>query len=124
MNDMTPPATRLPLPHRFRAEWANSLALCIAECHPQDAAQVMTAALEDMQIGGPQGPSFGAVRSDAEWWAETAPQHELQEYAYAIMTVLAGRALGRTSRLRFIVALWNGLDPEDKRAFLHKVGGA
>ena len=124
MNDLTPQTTHLPIADRMRAEWANTLAMAIAECHPHDAAQIMTAALEDMQIGGPQGPSFGAVRQDAEWWADTCPQHELQEYAYAAMKVLAGRALGRTARLRFLAALWNGVAPDDKKAFLSRVGAA
>ncbi len=106
---------------RLRNAWAEALCHAISECHPQDAAQIMVAALEDMVGEGPQADAFGTLRGDAQWWAETAPQHELQEYTYAGMKQLGQRALGPGARKRLILTLWQGLTPADKRAFIAKV---
>ena len=122
MKDLSPAEQRFTHdPPRLRAIQAEMLCQLLADMDQTDAAQVMTAALDEMRIGGPQGATFGPVRDDAEWWAETAPQHELQEYAYAAMKVMAGRALGRSARLRFLAVLWNGVSPDDKREFLARV---
>ena len=121
MNDMTPPATGIKsASDRLRAEWANSLALCLNECHPADAAAICAAYLQDAERGGPNS-AFGPIRADAIWWAETAPPHELQEHVLAGMRILASRALGPTARRKFIAALWSGLDPNDRADFIARV---
>lgn len=106
---------------RLRRAWAESLCYAISQCHPIDASQIMAAALEDMETGGPD-PAFGPIRGDAEWWAETAPQHELQEYTHAGMNQLAARALGPSERIRLISLLWMDLPIEHRRSFVRKVG--
>lgn len=122
INDTTPPApATASAAMRLRMERANTLAIAIADAHPDDAHQIMTAALDDMQTIGPMTSSFGPIRDDAQWWAEICPQHELQEYVYAGLKVLAGRALGRSARLKFLAALWNGVAPNDKQEFIDRV---
>lgn len=106
---------------RQRKIWAQALCNFIGDCHPVDASQVMVAALEDMVGDGPEVNVFCTLRGDAQWWAETAPQHELQEYTYAGMKQLGQRALGPGARKRLILTLWQGLTPADKRAFIAKV---
>lgn len=105
---------------RLRAEHATSLALALADCHPQDADQIVAAWLADRLTTGPE-PAFGTIRDDAAFWAETAPQVEVQEYVWAGVKVLAGKAMGRTARQRFLALLWNGMAADDRRAFLQRV---
>ena len=105
---------------KLRRAYAESLCYAIGQCRPKDAAQIMAAALEDMEVGGPD-PAFGPLRADAEWWAELAPPHEVQEYVYAGLKQLGQQALGSGARKRMILALWQGLSADDKRAFIAKV---
>jgi hypothetical protein len=125
MNDMTPPATMPDAATRLRAERANSLALCIADCHPDDAVQIMTAALQDMVIDSPI-PGFSdtvdEMRRDAVGWLSQAPDLEAQVYLDAISRHVTRRAIGITARKRFIATLWNGLTDADKDAFLARFG--
>ena len=121
IQDMTPPATMADPATRLRAEWANSLAICISECHPDDAVQIMTAALQDMLVGGPPS-SISPLADDVEWWAIAAPDIELQAYTEAGIKRMAGRAIGITARKRFIATVWNGLDQRDKDGFLARFG--
>ena len=122
MNDMTPPATSInDTALRLRAEWANSLALCINECHPDDACQIMTAALQDMTASAFEGV-FDTINEETAAWVAEAPDYELQAYVSAGAERLAKRAVGVTARKRLIAVLWNGLDPRDKDAFLARFG--
>jgi hypothetical protein len=105
----------------LRKAWATRLASVIGHCHPQDAAIICAAFLQDRETGGPEVSAFGNVRSDAEWWADIAPPHEVQEYVYAGMKVMASRAIGSSARRRFIAALWAGLDASDRAAFIQRV---
>lgn len=105
---------------RLRAERATTLALALADCHPQDADQIIAAWLAERLTTGPE-PAFGAIRDDAAFWAETAPQVEVQEYVWAGVKVLADKAMGQTARQRFLALLWNGMAADDRRAFLQRV---
>ena len=105
---------------RLRQAWNAALCFAISQCNHHDAAQIMTAALEDMETTGPE-PAFGPIRADAEWWAETAPTHEVQEYVHAGMKRLGKDALGISARKRLILPIWHGLPATDKRAFIAKV---
>ena len=107
---------------RPRYEAVVRLTSAIAECHPHDAAQIMAAALENMVGDGPQHDVFGTLRRDAEWWAELAPVHEVQAYATAAARHLGEKAMGRKARKSLVAALWNGMHPEDRAAFLKAVG--
>ena len=108
--------------YRARAEAVARLTAAIAQCHPHDAAQIMSAALENMVGDGPQHDVFGTLRRDAEWWAELAPVHEVQAYATAAAKQLGAKALGRKARKALLAALWNGMLPDDRAAFMRAVG--
>jgi hypothetical protein len=109
---------------KYRAETAQTLCHAISMCDPQDAAQIMAAALETLQIGQPEHDVFGTVRRDAEWWAEVAPPHEVQAYVAAGLKQLQAKAIGPKARKALIVHLWNGMTAADKAAFLKAIGGA
>lgn len=107
---------------RLRTERAMTLSIAISDCDPMDAAQIMAAALQDMETDGPQHDVFGTLRRDAEWWAELAPPHEVQTYVTAGLKQLTTRAIGPKARKEVIAQLWNGMTPEDKGAFLRAIG--
>jgi len=66
--------------YRNRAEAATALCHAIAECDPQDACEIMAAALED--LGSPL-PVLLSAMDDARWWASFATPNELKAYALA-----------------------------------------
>ena len=113
----------IPAPHlQERADWALILCMCLAECDPDDAAQIITAALQDGLTGGPMF-TFGDTMAEAENWCATAPDIEVQAYVEAGCKRIAGRALGLTARKRLMVALWNGMSAADRQNFLARVAG-
>jgi len=108
--------------YRMRAERATSLCLSIADCDPQDAVQIMAAALEDMTQGGPRVPFLEDMRDAAESWAALAPPHELEAYALSALPRLGQSAIGLTMRKRIFAALWKSFSSDDRNAFARKVG--
>lgn len=108
--------------YRRRKEWAGALAFALSECHPDDAAQICAAFLEDHTTRGPQmGDPFGMVAGDAQLWADCALVHELAAYASAAMERLRGQAMATKARKRLFWALWGSFDRGDRSAFLSKV---
>jgi len=71
--------------YRNRAEAATALCHAIAECDPQDACEIMAAALED--LGSPL-PVLLSAMDDARWWASFATPNELKAYALACFEVM------------------------------------
>jgi hypothetical protein len=100
------------------------LAEVISRCEPTDAAQIMAAALQQMESDGPQHDAFGTVRRDASWWAESAPVHEVQAYVMAGLKQLGAKAIGHSARKQLLAALWTDMRAEDKSAFLRAIGAA
>lgn len=88
--------------YRNRAKAATALCHAIADCDPDDAAQIMAAALSDLSAGMPIAPLFG-VMEQAAFWADLATPPELDAYA------LAGT---------------NRMAPARRAAFLAYLGGA
>ena len=110
---------------KLRSAWAESLAYAIGQCHPLDASQIMAAALEEMEQGAPPHPFLAIRQEDADFWAASAPQHELQAYLFAAMKEMTARAITPAIRRRYIAALWSGLPDADRKAFIaHVSGGA
>ena len=110
---------------KLRAAWAESLCMAISQCHPIDASQILTAALEEMEQGAPPHVFLRLTQEDADFWAMNAPQHELQAYLFAGLKQLPARAITPAIRRRFIAALWAGLPEADRKAFIaHVSGGA
>lgn len=107
---------------RLRWEWAESLCYAIAQCHPDDAAQIMASALDDIGAGNPRmRDPFGDLRADAAFWADCAHPMELEAYFAAALQRLGNRALGMKARKRLFVALWQSFPLSDRQAFLSRV---
>lgn len=102
----------------YRAE---CLALSIADCEPQDALQVMSAAMDDLSVGRPQYAAFGDIRADAAHWADFASPAELECYFAASLRALGRRVLGIRARKRLFMSLWIGFSKAEKTAFLARI---
>ena len=108
--------------NRLRMERATTLALALGEAHPADASAIAAAYLHAMQTDGPtMGDPFGMVASDARFWADCAPPHELAAYGLAALEKLRGSALGIGQRKRLFAALWASFSEADRVAFLRRV---
>lgn len=110
------------LPHHVQSRRASAQLLCdaIANCHPQDAVQILSAALEDFETDGPM-VSLNDLRSDAKFWADCASPRELEVYLWAVLRVLEQRAFASTARKRIFVSLWDSFTDDDRAAFLSRV---
>ena len=85
--------------YRNRAEAAISLCLSIGNCDPQDACEIMEAALLDLGAGQLQPPLFSVMDAAADW-AEWASVTELKAYALACYHRM--RAADRVAFLAFV----------------------
>jgi hypothetical protein len=107
---------------RMRAESAAALCAAIGECHPDDAVQVLAAALDDLGAGDPpMRDPFGNLRADASFWADCAHPVELEAYFASALHRLGNRALGIKARKRLFVAFWHSFPIADRQAFLSRV---
>lgn len=88
------------LPQRRERAW--TLTRAIEACHPADAANILSEALERLSIGMPIAPLFGTMDA-AESWAALATRAELKAYC---------------------LACYRKLTPTDQRAFIAYVQGA
>lgn len=104
-----------------RQTLATVLAHAIGDAHPDDARQLLTAALLDLSAGMPLHTAFGDVRDDARWWAAGATPVELMECLGAALRELGDKALHRTTRKQLFAVLWESFPEEDRRAFLARV---
>lgn len=102
----------------FRQMRATAFALAARDCDPDDAAQLATALLIDLQAGMPDGAGFVSVRDDAKWWASLATPVELVEVLAATLERLQDRALHRNLRKRLFMLMWRSFGPKDQAAFL------
>ena len=98
----------------------SNLCTSIAMCDPQDAAQIMAAALEDISAGAPIN-SFNEVRADAEFWSEIATPFELEAYFGSSLKRISRAALGVTARKRLILKLWRSFGEIDRQAFVRHI---
>lgn len=105
----------------LRIHRARALGAAIADCDRADALAVMSAALVDMGAGLPELCAVDDLRRQALWWADTAAEIELVEYACAALARLQESPLGLPHRKRLIAALWQALPDADRRAFLARV---
>lgn len=91
--------------YRLRAERATNLCMAIEDCHPEDAAPILWAVLDDFHREGlPASPLFGLMRHATEW-ADWATEPELKAYAVA-----AARRMNPATREAFLVYLRGGRD--------------
>jgi len=101
---------------------ATALAEAIAEANPDDACQLMTAALIDLSEGRQPGDHFLTAKEDAEWWAMYAPPAQLCAVLEATLARLHDRALHVAQRKSLFMVLWRSFNPDDQRAFFKKYG--
>lgn len=90
----------------------------VAACDRREALVAMAGILDREVIESPEITCLFNQKEDAEWWAEIAPPHQVQAYVWAGLKQLRNDAMGRNMRARMIVALWNGMAPEDRAKFL------
>ena len=74
--------------YRNRAEAATALCYAIANCDPEDAAQIMTSVLIELSAGMPIAELHG-VMEQAAFWADLATPPELDAYALACTNRMA-----------------------------------
>lgn len=111
-------------PPAARAQLATAAWEALIACPSDDAAALCAGFLDAMQTAGPpMGDPFGMLVGDARLWADVAPVHEVAAYGAAAMDRLCGSALGLNTRKRLFMALWTGLPPKERRAFLDRVTG-
>lgn len=108
--------------YQLRAAHATSLGYAIAACHPEDAMVIMSAALADMQTGGPVASLFADCRAEAATWADCAPVHELEAYTLAGLARLGELPKGIVLRKRIFGGIWNSFSCEDQASFARRVG--
>ena len=108
--------------YRMRAECATALAEAIGDCHPDDAVQLMVAALYDLMPEGPRCDVFLSAAEDAAWWASVAAPEQLSAVLAATLDQLGNRALHLDMRKRLFMALWRSFRPVDQQGFLALVG--
>ncbi|WP_136683120.1 hypothetical protein [Falsirhodobacter xinxiangensis] len=107
---------------RLRMEYATSLAMALRDADPDDAATICAAFLEEQKTNGPvMGDPFGTTTSDALFWADCAPPHELVAYGMAALDRLQDQPLGIKSRKKLFACLWKTFLPSDRQAFLMRV---
>lgn len=98
------------------------LAEAIARAHPDDAAALMLAAIEDIGAGMPEADwHFDSVRRDALWWADLARPDELEAYVGAGLRQLGATPMGERMRKRLLVALWQTMPEAWRAEFLARV---
>lgn len=96
------------------------LTLAIAACDRQDAAAIMSAALDDLQAGMPI-PAILDARQGAHAWSEVATPYEIECYFYACMSRIDKGAIGLVARKRLMWEIWTSLPLEQRKLFLRRI---
>lgn len=104
--------------YRIRHLRATALAYAIGQAHPDDARQLLTAALIDLSAGQPIHAIFSGVWEDASWWSRMATPSELMAFLEASLEALADKAMHLAMRKRLVVILFRSMSAEDRAAFL------
>lgn len=66
-------------------------------------------------------PTVTSQRDECEFWAEFASDGQIAAMLVACLDRIGGTRAVLTDRKRLFVALWNGLPPEDRKAFRARV---
>lgn len=88
------------------------------------ACDALMAALRDRlpaPVFADAAPNFASLRADCEVWADYASDGQIAAMMEACLGRIGGARVALADRKRLFVALWNGLPPEEKRAFSDKV---
>ena len=101
-----------------RLELAQALADAIGQAHPDDAVQLMAAALADLTPAGSRPDFFLDSEADAAWWASLETPEVLVTVLRVALENLGNRAMHRDTRKRLFMTLWRGFTPEEQGRFL------
>lgn len=66
-------------------------------------------------------PTVTSQRDECEFWAEFASDGQIAAMLVACLDRIGGTKAVLNDRKRLFVALWNGLPPEDRKAFRARV---
>lgn len=88
----------------------------ITDCGHDDAVEIMTAYLEELQSGPPQ-PSYGWIDEEATRWAAFASYEELWAYFVACGRRLRKQRLGQRGRVQLARRVLDGLPASVRRNF-------
>jgi len=69
----------------------------------------------------PGGDAWSLLREDADFWADTAPQQEIEAYVAAGLRELERRELAPRLRKRLLKSLWLSMPWDWQRDFLARV---
>ncbi|MCA3488134.1 MAG: hypothetical protein IOC98_09090 [Rhodobacter sp.] len=101
-----------------RLELAEALADAIGQAHPDDAVQLMAAALADLTPAGSRPNFFLEAEADAAWWASLETPEVLVTVLRVALENLGDRAMHRETRKRLFMTLWRGFTPAEQDRFL------
>lgn len=105
------------------AEAQREVMLALLERFDRDVlATWLPACVELLEVieAGP-APSFGDLRGEARFFAETCSGRELEAYLAALCERAEARLVAPEARKRALVALWRSLPEPDRRKFLARV---
>jgi hypothetical protein len=114
------------LPQMARAhEVAEILRLCIERMARRDLAATVTVLdffLAELSPRFPDlAPWLASLRADADFWCDCAGKEQLAAMAAACLAAIPHRDFAIRTRKQLLVALWNSLEPDDRRAFRDRV---
>lgn len=95
----------------------------LENCHPAYANAICWHWLREQETNGPRSDPFGFLYSEALFWADVAPAHELIAYVTAGLERLRGHCVPVAIRKQLFVDLWDAFDGSDQQAFLRRVSG-
>jgi hypothetical protein len=110
--------TLQPEDHETRRNAAVELCEAIGNAHPDDAVQLMSAALVDLTTGRGWPDIFLSAKEDAEWWASIEPPEVLAAVLSAVLDNLGNRAMHLSTRKRLFMTLWRNFCQADRDRFL------
>lgn len=101
-----------------RLRLAQALADAMGDAHPDDAVQLMAAALTDLTPAGSRPDFFLGAEADAAWWASFEAPEILVTVLRIALENLGNRSMHLETRKRLFMALWRGFKPADQNRFL------
>ncbi len=105
-------------------ERATVLAEAIGWAHPDDAVQLMCAALADLTHGGQRACEFFLdAEEEARWWASIEPPEVLVALLETVLDNLGNRAMHLETRKRLFMTLWRAFPKPDRTRFLDYAKG-
>lgn len=105
------------------AEAQREVMLALLERFDRDVLAAWLPACVELLDAIEDGPalSWGDLRGEARFFAETCSGRELEVYLAALCERAEARLVAAEARKRALVAIWQSLDEGDRRRFLQRV---